>query len=151
MREPGFIGFTGLCSDAARALWIAPPGYKPAERVEVHDALASFRETRGRLIADSGCKRSVAGKSWHEETQAWLAEKGLRAVEEACDDKFRFGDGRLVSATRSWKYPCGIHGYSGTLTIAEVPKDCPPLLSVAGMKELGVVLDFQQGEIAVKD
>ena len=79
VREPGFAGFTGLCSDAARALWIAPPGCKPAERVEVHDALALFRETRGRLIADSGCKRSVAGKSWHEETQAWLAERGLKA------------------------------------------------------------------------
>ena len=59
VREPGFAGFTGLCSDAARALWIAPPGYKPAERVEVHDALASFRETRGRLI-----ETAVANAVW---------------------------------------------------------------------------------------
>ena len=103
------------------------------------------------MIADSGCKRSVAGKSWHEDTQAWLAEKGLEAVEEPCEDKFRFGDGRLVSAARSWRYPCGIHGYSGTLSITEVPKDCPPLLSVTGMKELSVVLDFQKGEISVND
>lgn len=151
IRDSGFTGFARLCNHAARALWVVPPGYKPAERVEVHDALALLKETRGRLIAGSGCKRSVAGKSWHEDTHAWLAEKGCKASEEPCDHKFRVGYGRLVSATKSWRYPCGIHGYSRTLSTAEVPKDCPPLLSVTGMKEVGVVLDFQKGEISAND
>ena len=38
-------------------------------------------------------------------------------------------------------------GSHGELNIAEVEKDCPPLLSVTAMKELGLVLDFKNQTI----
>jgi len=120
VREPGF---TGICSQKARDLWIPPAGWKPAERIPEQEALVLFTDTRGRVIADSGCKRSVAGSQWHQDTKSWLAERGLKPIEEECKDKFRFGDGRVVTAKRSWRYPCGIYGYNGTLSIAEVSRD----------------------------
>lgn len=103
------------------------------------------------MIADSGCKWNIAGEVWHREAQKWLASQGLCAQEEVCADKFRFGDGRLVKATRSWKFPCGNHGINRILNIAEVPKDCPPLLSVGSMQQMGVILDFRNRSISVGD
>jgi hypothetical protein len=119
-RDPHYTGFMAVNWEKARSLWIPPPGYKPPERIQVADALATFSDTCGKLIADSGCKRSVAGASWHKATQEWLAEQGLKPIEEQCTDTFRFGDGRTVAATRSWRYPCGIRGYNGILSVAEV-------------------------------
>jgi hypothetical protein len=110
----------------------------------------NYSDTKGRVIPDSGCRRSVAGKRWHDEIQERLAARGLRPVEMPCSDLFRFGDGRVVKATRSWKYPVGIYGRNGVLNMAEVPKDCPPLLSYRCMGELGVVMNFRDQALTVE-
>jgi hypothetical protein len=79
-----------------------------------------------------------------------LADLGLRPVEVSCDDRFRFGDGRVIRASRSWKYPFGIYGRNGVLNVAEVPQEeCPPFLSAKCMGELGVVMDFKEKAVTV--
>ncbi len=50
----------------------------------------------------------------------------------------------MIRATRSWRYPFGIYGRSGVLNVAEVPQECPPLLSAKCMGELGVVMDVKE-------
>ncbi len=116
--------------------------------VAVEDVL--FTDTRGRVILDSGCRRTVAGTRWHEETQAWMRERGLQPVRNECRERFRFGDGRVVPAVCSWTYPCGVYGTNGMLNVAEVRTDCPPLLSLQSMKEMGVVLDFANAQVTVQ-
>ena len=97
----------------------------------------------------SGCKHTVAGEAWHTEARRWLAQYHLTPERSPCSDRFRFGDGNVVQAACTWTYPAGVYGQNGTLRVAEVPVDCPPLLSVKSMRELGVCLDFEQGETRV--
>ena len=74
--------------------------------------------------------------------QTLLFEKGLKPTKVACTSSFRFGDGRKVEAVCSWTYPVGVYGTHGTLNIAEVAEDCPPLISLKQMQMLEIVLDF---------
>ncbi len=98
---------------------------------------------------DSGCRRTVSGKKCHAEARRRLAELGLRPVEAPCEDRFRFGDGRVIRASRSWRYPLGIYGRNGILNVAEAPQERPPLLSAKCMDELGVVMDFKEKAVTV--
>ena len=50
-----------------------------------------------------------------------------------------------MQATCARTYPAGVFGQNGTLRVAEVPVDCPPLFSVKSMTELGVCLDIEKG------
>ena len=52
------------------------------------------------MIADSGCKRSVAGKKWHKQMRKTLANLGLKPVMREIKERFRFGDGKVLTARR---------------------------------------------------
>ena len=94
------------------------------------------------MIADSRCKRIVAGSQWHNDMRKELAKVGPKPIKKDIDEKFRFGDGKVVRASKSWIYPTGMYGQHGQINVAEVPRQCPPLLSHKAMEELGMVLDF---------
>ncbi len=134
-------------------MWTAP---EPVEQpklapVEEFDEVAyiNYSNAQERFILDSGCRRSMAGKRWCDEARRRLAGIGLRPVEVPCDDRFRFGDGRVALASSSWKYPFGIYGRDGVLSIAEVPQECPPLLSAKFVGELEVIMDFKDKSLAI--
>ena len=78
------------------------------------------------MIADSGCKRSVASAKWHRRMRRKLEKHGLQPVRQDTRERFRFGDGRVVKATCKWKYPMGLSGKHGMVTIAEVDEVVEP-------------------------
>ena len=55
----------------------------------------------GKVIPDSGCKRSVAGQKWHRRMKQSLAKEGLQPIEIEIDEQFRFGDGKVLNSKRS--------------------------------------------------
>lgn len=68
------------------------------------------------------------------------------AQAEACEGKFRIGDGRLVRPHEVGSIH--VECMDGILNIAEVPKDCPPLLSVRSKQQMGLILDFRNQRIS---
>lgn len=55
---------------------------------------------------------------------------------------FTFGVGPVVKSEKSWVYQAGQHGRSYLWKIAEVPGDCPGLVSAGDMGRFGIVFDF---------
>jgi len=102
----------------------------------------NFAETDQKVIPDSGCRRSVARKRWHNSMRAALAKKGLTPVRRDIEENFKFGDGRVERSSTAVVYPVGFYGSHGSIDVAEVSSECPPFLSVETMGKLGVVLDF---------
>ena len=102
------------------------------------------------MSIDSGCRRSVAGRDWHERLQSHLSEIGLHAFKRQSNDKFRYGDGKVVEGTCSWTYPVSIRGHQGQLDIAEVPVETPPRASRQLMKDLGLIVGFAEDRMDIR-
>ena len=60
---------------------------------------ADIKDTQ--MVIDSGCRRCVAGRAWHEEFQETIAKMGFKGVAREIKESFRYGDGRVVQATRA--------------------------------------------------
>ena len=94
------------------------PARSPAaEDTYVVDDIKSDVE---RMITDSGCKRSVAGRRWHRRMHRLLRSQGLKPQRRVIDEVFRFGNGTLVSSSVAFVYPIGVFGTHGTVDVAMV-------------------------------
>ena len=109
---------------------------------------ADIKDTQ--MVIDSGCRRCVAGRAWHEKFQETIAKMGFKGVAREIKESFRYGDGRVVQATRAWRYPAGINKKNGSIDIAEVDEDTPPLLSRKALTDMGVILNFADGTMTIK-
>eukprot|EP00971_Amphidinium_carterae_P352847 6492750-Amphidinium_carterae.2 len=98
------------------------------------------------VVADSGCRRNVAGSSWHERMRVLMQEHGLCPQRVERIEKFRFGDERIEQSTHAWQYPVrmGNSPVLIVLDVAEVSCACPALLSNGSMETLKVILDFDK-------
>ncbi|MED5528102.1 MAG: hypothetical protein VYC81_05540, partial [Actinomycetota bacterium] len=103
------------------------------------------------MIADTGCKRSVAGPGWHAAMQAACAKVGLRPIDKQVDESFKFGDGDVVFTTLAYIYPVGVYGKMGKLDVAYIDRDCPGLLSRTALKEIGADLLLTQDVCKIGD
>ena len=65
-------------------------------------------------------------------------------------DRFRFGDGVVVDGYVAWIYPAGVYGKNGRIQIAEVDRNCPPLMSNQAMQDLKIRLAFGDKATDVK-
>ena len=130
----------------------------PAEMKEVgdpyKDVCFTAEETLGKLILDSGCKFSVAGSSWHRAMETTLKKYGLQPQPSIFIDEegreyredpgsFRFGDGKVIPGVQVLWYPLGVFGRNIHVPIAEVACECPPLMSIKAMRDLGLILNFK--------
>ena len=121
----------------------APAETLVAEAVEMKNDIE-------RMIVDSGCKRSVAGRRWHRRMHVILYTQGLKPQRRTIKEVFRFGDGLLShSSSVVYVYPVGIYSTHGTVGAAMV-QQCPPLLSNKAMKELGVAMGWSEDTITVR-
>ena len=64
---------------------------------EVHTVLMDA----GHITLDTGCKRSVASRQWHEAFQEQLRLRGMSGRALKSEEQFRFGDGRIAKSTKS--------------------------------------------------
>eukprot|EP00971_Amphidinium_carterae_P048678 959568-Amphidinium_carterae.1 len=101
-------------------------------------------------IPDSGCRRNVAGRDWHQKLQRQLKVQGLCGIYKPEREKFRFGDSRVEESEGSWLYPVKKANQLMVFNVACVNTDCPPLLSVSSMASLGVVINFVDNEIELR-
>ena len=105
-----------------------------------------------KMTIDTGCRRSVGGTRWHARLQQHLAQQGLKPVYKSVDETFRFGDGQILPATMAWLYPVGVNGRHGEIEVAQVEvPDCPGLLSQYAARQLGLVLNFSNMTLDVKN
>ena len=72
-----------------------------------------------------------------------VSSPGLETHKKKIDENFCFGDGQIVKATKAKLYPAGVYGKHSQVSIAEVNRDCPPLLSITTVEDLGVILNFR--------
>ena len=100
------------------------------------------------IIMDSGCRRSVAGRSWHDKMIRWIQSYGMQPTIKKIEESFEFGGGEIVDATRALVYPILLNGHLVELDVAEVAK-CPPLLSSQAMRSLGMELNYATNRVRV--
>ena len=100
------------------------------------------------IIMDSGCRRSVAGKDWHDRMLIWTTRQGLRPVRKFITESFEFGGGEVVDSNHAIIYPVILNGHLVELDVAEVER-CPPLLSSQAMKALGMELNYAENKVKI--
>ena len=66
------------------------------------------------MIADTGCRRSVAGLAWHRAMQAACRRRGLSWKERAIKAEFVFGDSKSLKAETTYEHPVGIENVEGS-------------------------------------
>ena len=100
-------------------------------------------------IIDSGCTKTVVGRSWLNNYCDTLEEgqKKLMSTEK-CSVPFRFGDGKQNISKEIVKIP-GRIGKQNILIDANVVEcELPLLLSKPSLKKAGAVIDFSQDKMS---
>ena len=99
---------------------------------------------------DSGCSRTVCGKSWLELYLDTLDEaQKAKLIYEKTDAVYRFGDGKKFTAKHSVKLPCVLAGKSIAIKTDVVNCNIPLLLSKSSMKTAGMVIDMNDDTVTV--
>ena len=96
------------------------------------------------MVMDTGCRRVVAGKSWHENRQRLCRELGLTPIRIAIKERFKFGNQKPEKSHQAWLYPVAINKTPGVLRVAEVEGERTPLLSGEALAALGTTLHLKQ-------
>ena len=116
---------------------------------QIKQVLLSQRS--GRILPDSGCKLTVAGRAWHQDNQAWYDNIKIKYKLLECDEQFRFGSGNVVRATQACCYPICLNATDWhVLWVAIVDVPCPGLLSAGAMAEVGLVMDFKANKMYIQ-
>ena len=104
----------------------------------------------GYIMLDTGCRRSVAGPKWHTAMRSRLQSLGLEPIEKPCKSQFVFGSGASVKAKSRWVYPIAIKGKPCLLDVAEVPCDCPGLLSKSSIQKMGMSYEMTNQTVDIR-
>ena len=112
------------------------------------DVGSLVHETLGCAVIDSGCTKTVVGRSWvncYYETMTDREKAMMKS--EACMTPFKFGDGIETISKEKIKIP-GCIGNNNILIEANIVEcELPLLLSKPALKRVGAVLDFQNDAI----
>ena len=113
---------------------------------------AGLTSSPGKGIVDSGCGKTLIGSSTLAAFQAMLKERNLPSGEVyPAENKFRFGNGALETATQSVRLPVGLNGKYGLIEAAVIGGSAPLLLRRPTLEKLTVHLDFQNNKIKFLD
>ena len=123
---------------------------KRSHELGVHTLIYHAGCRPGEALGDSGCRTSVGGAAWHQQLRAEVERRGYRVRSALYKEYFKFGAGPVVASERLWVYPIGFHGKNELLRIAEVPGNCPGLLSIEDMSRLKVAFDFEARVLTVR-
>ena len=100
-------------------------------------------EALGMAVLDSGCTKTVAGRTWMDEFMHTLTDEPKALVmKNQTRSIFRFGDGRESLSEESLDIPVTIGSQNYMISTDVVSNDIPLLLSKKAMKKAGMVLDF---------
>jgi hypothetical protein len=80
---------------------------------------ASLTSSPGKGVVDSGCGRTLIGAATLAAVQKMLGDRNLPTGEiYESENKFRFGNGAMETATQSVKLPVGLNGKFGLIDAA---------------------------------
>ena len=103
------------------------------------------KETWCHAVVDSGCSKTVAGKSWYEVyCESLNDEERSSIIEENSNAIFKFGDSKAVESMKKVYLPVVIGKKNVSLEVEIVESDVPLLLSKASLIKL-------EAEISCKD
>ena len=109
---------------------------------------ALLQETLGMAILDSGCSKTVAGKTWMDSYLDQLSDKDRSVVKMfPCNTRFRFGDGAESISNSLVNFPAVIGNTKVSIEANVVENEVPLLLSRKSMKVAGCNLDFKNDTV----
>ena len=107
-------------------------------------------ETLNAAVLDSGWIRAVCGKLWLDCYIESLSKEDSKLIEERpSSTKFKFGDGRVVQASRKVIIPVYIGDKKVSIETDVVPDDLPILLSKQSMKTERTTKDFVNDKVTM--
>ena len=111
-----------------------------------------LRETLGYAVLDSGCNRTVCGKSWLNSYLDTLSRNEHLLVEKHTDNSlFRFGDSEPVISNELFVIPIQLGSHKLKLSTCVVDSDVPLLLSRVSLKRAHAQIDFKNDKLLVFD
>ena len=100
-------------------------------------------ESFGMALLDSGCTRTVTGKSWLNAYIESLPDNDKQSVKYSEDkSKFRFGDGKEVMSEATVQIPAYLARQRVMINTSLVENRIPLLLSRQAMKQAEMTVDF---------
>ena len=103
----------------------------------------------GKGVLDSGCSKTVCGKTWMTEFLKTIRPGDRRRIKTRnIQHKYRFGDGKVSTSIMRKRIPIRIGKRRYDLEVDVVENEIPLLISKNSMKKIGVVLDFKR-DIAI--
>ena len=97
------------------------------------------------MIADTGCQRQVAGRSWHNQRQQEISPLQPLRCPERCT--FSFGPNEGVPSRERYVYPAGLGGVFVSLGISVVDSNAPALFSRPAFTKLGAIPNLVEGKM----
>ena len=94
-------------------------------------------------LLDSGCTRTVTGKSWFNAYIESLPDDDKQSVKYSADKfKFHFGDGKEVMSEATVQIPAYLARQRVMINTSLVENRIPLLLSRQAMKQAEMTVDF---------
>ena len=120
-------------------------GYAGEEKMTSDSKLEKLvKEASGAALIDSGCSRTVCGKSWMKDYTESLSDYDRSCIKEQNSNvSFTFGDGNSEKSIKKVKIPCYIGGKRCTIETDVVNCNIPLLLSKPAMKKAKMSLNFE--------
>ena len=104
----------------------------------------------GYAILDSGCGKTIIGRSTYEAfCQIWKTHGIPCPSERAEKNSFRFGNGQQETSTAAVDMPVYLAGRPGYIKAAIVKGAAPLLLSRPAMQRLGAQIDFATDQLSL--
>ena len=108
-------------------------------------------ETLGRLLLDTGFTKNVCGQTrWRDFHESLSTEDRNRVrMEDGGGRKFRFGGGKVLTATEHVKFPVKLAGREVMMSSHVVSSPIPLLWSKPSMIKAGVVVDLPEDKAKI--
>ena len=106
----------------------------------------------GTFVVDTGATGSMTSSKWIRSHDAWLKSMGKEAVEmKGGSASFRFGNNHINNSIGCADIPILVGGKWRVLKAHVFNRDCPNLLSISGIMELGGIVDTINGSLKMKN
>ena len=112
--------------------------------------ISFLAETFNFAILDSGCTKTVCGKSWMNVYRQSLSLEENEKIDKSMvssDRSFKFGDGLLSKSVGKVKVPAKLSGAKVLIETDIVEQEIPMLLSRQSMEKANTIINFKTEEV----
>ena len=103
-------------------------------------------------VIDTACTKTIAGEKWFTNFKSNLTDDSIKNIEiYQSNTKFKFGDGRQVTATKRVIFPIVIAGKHCRIEAEIVKENIPLLLSKTSLKRCNMIIDLPNDKAKVFD